>query len=278
MVHMMELPMVTVVAQRFGRSAGSATVGARGDLALIAGIVSGGHALPVLSPTDLKDCWSLAGLALHTAIRLRSPVRLLASKEIVMTLHYLDLTELEPISSVRQSSTEDAELPGSGVVPSFRPVGNHEHQVRLSASTHDREGNHQSLAPEALTNTNRLHERAIALLPTYLRYELDEQPGARMLVVAWDVTALAARQAVQQLHANGRRVSLLPKTLIRFLAAMVDMTSCYERVVIAEENLTGQLRQLMFGVAGRPGLHGVNAVGLLVSPDDILRQVEVTDG
>jgi len=274
MVHMMELPMVIVLAQRLGPSTGSATVGASGDLLLLAGAISGGHALPVFCPSNLVDCWELSALALSTAVNLRSPVVLLTSKDMVMTQCDLDPMSLTPITPLNREVGTGWRA-GAELRPPFVPVGNTSQQVRLTASTHDWNGNHQSLAPAAIANTRRLHEKAVVALPEYLRYELDEQSGADRLVVAWDVTAQAARHAVLKLRRQGRAVSLLvPKTLIPLAPVLVDVVARYRRVVVAEENLTGQLRQLFFGAAGRSGVTGINGIGRLVSPYDIIAALE----
>jgi len=276
MAHMMELPMVVVLAQRLGPSTGSATVGASGDLLLLNGVISGGHSLPVLCPTDLSDCWELPHLALRTAVRLRSPVVLLTSKEMVMTRRDCDLSGLPAIEPVRRDSEAGADeretrAPQEHIVPGFLPVGNTQRQVRLTSSTHDHQGRHASLAADALANTRRLHEKALRNLPDYLRIEKDEQPDADTVIVAWDVTAQAARHAVAVLRSQGRSVSLLlPKTLLPLSPTLPVILSRYRRAVIVEENLTGQLRQLLYGTAGRNGLKGVNAIGRLITPPDII--------
>jgi 2-oxoglutarate ferredoxin oxidoreductase subunit alpha len=280
MAHMMELPMVVVLAQRLGPATGSATAGAQGDLLLLHGMISGGYAVPVLCPADFRDCWELPSLAVHTAVRLRSPVVLLTSRETVMTQRDFDLGRLPDLTvaeRVPYSGQDRYEpyAPEENLVPAFLPVGNDRHQVRLTASTHGRRGVHESVAAEALANTARLQEKVIANLPEFTRYELDEQDGAGTIVVAWDITALAARQAVARLRARGRRVSLLvPKTLSPIPPIYTEVLARYARVVIAEENLTGQLRLILYGCAGRPGMVGVNAIGRMVSPGDIISAVE----
>lgn len=279
MAHMMELPLVIVLAQRLGPSTGSATASASGDLLLLQGMMSGGHAVPVLCPADLTDCWELAALSLRTAVSLRSPVVLLTSKEMAMTQRSFDLNSLAPVEPVVRPASDNrssfvAYAPGQNLVPDFLPVGDPHHQVRLTASTHDRAGIVQNLTPEAMANTRRLHEKAVANLPAYTRVELDEQAGAETLVVAWDVTALAARHAVTRLREAGARVSLcIPKTLLPVPPVVVEALARHSRVIVAEENLTGQLRHILYGVAGRPGVSGVNAVGRPVTPGDIVARV-----
>jgi 2-oxoglutarate ferredoxin oxidoreductase subunit alpha len=277
MAHMMELPMVIILAQRLGPSTGSATVGASGDLLLLAGMISGGHSLPVFCPTDLDDCWELAALALHTAVQLRSPVVLLTSKEMVMTQRDFDPAGLKAIDRVPLESDgtlwEDA-VAQEKMVPKLTSISSAPSQVRLTASTHDRCGIHASLAPDALANTRRLHEKSLRYLPSYFRMELNEQPGADTIVVAWDVTAQAARHATGTLRKQGRRVSLLlPKTLLPVSPCLPEILARYPRVVIAEENLTGQFGQLLYGATGRTGLRKVTGIGRLLSPPDIAAAV-----
>jgi 2-oxoglutarate ferredoxin oxidoreductase subunit alpha len=280
MAHMMELPMVIVLAQRLGPSTGSATAGAQGDLQLVHGAISGGHAYPVLCPSNLNDCWELPHLAVEMASRLRSPVVLLTSKEMLMTQREIDLLslpELTPVARAFYAGNEPftAYAPADNLVPGFLPVGNDRHQVRLTASTHDRRGIHAHLAPEAMANTARLHYKAVRNLADYTRYDIDEQTGADTLVCAWDTTAAAAREAVADLRERGRAVSLLvPKTLLPIPPAYVETAGRYPKVVVAEENLTGQLRRVLFGAAGRSGVTGVNAIGSMVAPADITAAVE----
>jgi 2-oxoglutarate ferredoxin oxidoreductase subunit alpha len=280
MAHMMELPMVIILAQRLGPATGSATAGAQGDLLLLHGAISGGHAFPVLCPADFADCWELPGLAVETAVRLRTPVVVLTSKEMMMTQRDFSTDGLPGVLPVLRPTYSGAEpyvpyQPQEDLVPAFLPVGNDQHQVRLTASTHDRRGIIAHLAPEALANTARLHYKAIRHLPDYTRFDLDEQPDAQALVVAWDVTALAAREAVAKLRATGRKVSLLvPKTLLPLPPVCVETAARYPRVIVAEENLTGQLRQVMFGAAGRFGVTGVNAIGRMVAPEEIVTEVK----
>ena len=187
MAYMMELPMLIILVQRLGPSTGTATVGAQGDVLLLDGLISGGYPLPVFCPADLEDCWRLPPIALQTAVDLRTPVVLLSSKEMVMTQHSFDLSRLSPIEPIRRSFYQGsapyrAYDPGDGLVPPFLPVGNERHPVRLNASTHDRSGILRSADEEAIANTRRLGKKVEALTPVL--YELDEQEGARALIVS----------------------------------------------------------------------------------------------
>jgi len=278
MATMMELPMVIVLAQRLGPATGTATGGATGDLLLLNGINSGGYPLPTLCISSPRDAWELSAKALHIADRLRTPVILLASKETVMTVQDVDTAALPPIERVTRrfytgSGPYLPYAPEADGVPPLLPVGNDRYQVRLTASTHDQKGNLQHSTPEALANSRRLAEKVERNVADYTFYEWDEEE-ADALIVAYDVTAAAARDAAALLRAEGRRVSLfIPKTLFPVPPKYLDIVNRYQKVVIAEENLQGQYREILFGKAGRPGVRGVNAIGRLITPEEIAAEV-----
>jgi len=90
-------------------------------------------------------------------------------------------------------------------------------------------------------------------LPEFTFYELDEEPGAKKLIVSYGITAGSAREAVAALRARGEKVSLLIiKTILPVPPPVIEIMSRYERVFIAEENLTGLLCEIIYGIAGRP--------------------------
>lgn len=280
MAYMMELPLLVVLAQRLGPATGSATAGADGDLLLLRGTISGGHLLPVLSINSVEDCWTFPPLALAMSAWLRTPVILLTTKEITMSQFTVDIEQLPPVEPVprrgypNRNAGYQSYVPENDLVPSFLPVGNSEYQVRLNASTHDTKGIIQHLTTEALNNTLRLERKILANLHHYTRYYLDEQPAAETLVVSWGITALAAREAVAELRQMGQPVSLLiPNTLIPVPEEYLTILSRYPRIIVAEENHSGQLRQLLFGVTGHRGVIGVNSLGRMIPPEAMVTAV-----
>jgi 2-oxoglutarate ferredoxin oxidoreductase subunit alpha len=278
MAVMMELPLVIVLTQRLGPSTGAATVGAQGDLLLLSGLVSGGYTLPVFCIADMDDCWRLPPVALQAAVDLRSPVVLLTSKEMVMTQRSFDLARLGEIAPVQRRfySGQAPYRPydaGEGLVPPFLPVGSDDHQVRLTGSTHDVCGILRSASDEVLANTRRLQEKVEAGMPVL--YDLDEQEGSETLVVSYGVTAGAARQAVAALRAQGEALSLLvARTLLPIPDIYYEILERYPRIIIAEENLQGQLAQLLYGRRLPSGVRRVGGIGCMVSPERIAREVQ----
>ena len=127
MAYMMELPMLIVLVQRLGPSTGSATTGAQGDLMLLRYLISGGYNIPVFSPSSFYDCWILTAKTVETAVKLRSPVILLTSKEMVMTNKSFDIENLPDIKKVEWEFYDGKEQyfpykPVKNFVPAFLPV------------------------------------------------------------------------------------------------------------------------------------------------------------
>lgn len=277
MAYMMELPMLIILVQRLGPSTGSATAGAQGDLFLLHGLISGGYPLPVLATADIADCWRLPPVALQTALDLRTPTVLLTSKEEVMTERSFDLGQLEEVQPIPRAFY-DGPAPyqpyaaDDGLVPPFLPIGDDRYRVRLTASTHDRQGIIQHTSDEGLANTRRLQAKVEARTPVL--YDLDEQGDAETLILTYGISTGAAREAVATLRQRGTPVSLLvARTLLPVPAVYYDVLDRYPRVVVVEENLQGQLSQILFGHRLPPKVRALTGIGHMIHPAQILQEV-----
>lgn len=278
MAYMMELPMVIILVQRLGPATGTATCGAQGDLALLRGMISGGHPIPVYATSCFEDAWALAARAVETASKLRTPVVLLTSKEEVMTYKSYDIRQLAEIKPVERHCYElDCEYKSykpSALVPDFLPVTQELHQVRLNASTHDQMGILQHSNEESMANTQRLEEKILYWMQENQYFTYEEDKGALKLIVAYGITAAAARQAVKHLKQSGEKVSLLiPNTLIPTPAVYLEIMAKYPRVVVAEENINNQFSDMIFGMQ-KPASHRfVGGLGKMLTPEQIVEEV-----
>lgn len=280
MAMMMELPMVIILVQRLGPATGTATAGAQGDIAVVHGTVSGGFQLPTFCISNLNDCWELSAKAVETAISLRTPVVLLTSKEMVMTQMSFDMSSLIEIKpkawkySDKSNDYKSYDVDES-LVPEFLPVSQNQHQVRFTASTHNKAGILQNTSPEALDNSRRLKTKLDLHAQEFLYYEYDQQQEAETIVLSFDITAQAAREAVLRLRNEGTKVSLLvAKTLFPIPERYYDILNGYKKVVIAEENNDGQYRRFLFGNQPHAHIKGVNVMGRMIQPEEIMKEVQ----
>ena len=77
-----------------------------------------------------------------------------------------------------------------------------------------------------------------------------------------------------RLKAEGRPVSLLvPGTLLPVPDKYLDIMAGYKHVVIAEENYHGLYSKLLFGAKAPENIYNVNTIGRMISPDEIIEEV-----
>ncbi len=279
MAYMMELPMVLVIVQRLGPSTGSATTGAQGDLAVLNGIISGGYPLPVFCPSNFEDAWELGEKSVKTAIEFRTPVILLTSKEMIMTNKSFDISKLSEINKVAKPELKlNGEYkpykPEKDLVPPFLPVSNTKHQVRINASTHDYEGMIRKNSPESLSNTKRLKEKFEHRIEELTIYDHDRDEGAEKLIVTYGISSDASRDAVKEMRTNGHKVSLLiMKTLIPVSEEVMDIMDSYKELTFVEENISGQLKEMIYGKRNYKHIKKVNKIGSMIDPHEIINKV-----
>lgn len=285
---MMEVPLTVVLVQRMGPSTGSATASAQGDvLAPLA--LSGGYALPTLCPARVEDCARLTAEAVNLAETLRTPVLVLTEREMVSGKRTVALDEeaetlLElpaPVQRDRYTGPPEDFRPygnlNADAVPPFLEAGNAETQNRYTVSTHGEAGTILKATAEAIRNSQRLQEKVDAHPERFPAPRLDLQAGARTLVLSYGSTDYAAREAVQRLRADGAKVS--HATVLTLFPVQADALrpalEGIETVVVPEENPFGLYRRVLAGHSLLEGrrVAGVNRLGSLIGPDDILAEV-----
>ncbi len=278
---MMEAPLVVVLVQRLGPATGSATMNAQGDLALVSGVVSGGFTLPVFCPSAVEECAELTVRAVNAAEALRVPVVLLTEKDMVTGKRSVDFSAVRlPAPVARPHYTgEPAQFQPYGAldergVPAFRPLFDPEVQVRITASTHDAAGQIRAFNERVRADTERLQVGPEAdLFPAAL---VEGPPDAAVAVLAYGHTCYAARAAVRALAARGVAARLIAvRTLFPILTdALRALFSPLRRLVVAEENLTGQYATALrgaglFGGGQAPELVSLAILGRAVSAGEI---------
>lgn len=280
MAYMMELPMVIVFVQRLGPATGTATCGAQGDVSIVNGIISGGLALPTMSISNTLDCWTLPAKAVEMAVKMRTPVIIFTSKEEVMTQHSVHLSNLPKIRKVDRKFYTGQEKyipyrPDENLIPEFLPLTSNDHQIRLTASTHDQKGIIQNTSDEALENTIRLHKKITHNTKDFTFFDYNEDHDAEIILLSFGITSLASTVAVQKLRSQGIKISLLlAKTLLPVPSLYYDVMNKYKHIFIAEENLTGQYRQLLFGSQPPKHIHGINKLGKMIEPEEIILTIQ----
>ncbi len=246
-----EIPLVIVDVQRLGPSTGSATKGADGDVQFMRWGNSGGLPIIALAPVDVADCFTLTMQAFNLAETYRCPVILASNKEIAMTRESLDLDALEkPRLTERVKPSDDAPfLPFSPLpdshVPGFLPIGGPD-IVRQTSSTHGANGYISTDPDEIGGMIQRMKRKVEADVDQFSFAEFLGEPEADTMILAYGVTARAAKAVYKELKAEGKPVSLLilktlwpiPENLIRQKAQGT------KRVLVVEMNMGQYVREV----------------------------------
>lgn len=285
---MTETPVVIALVQRLGPSTGGATQGAQGDILLTEFCTSGGYTIPVFCPSNPIESYELAVLAFNWAERLRSPVILLTDKEIAMTYESVDLNEIHDLSvlerppfpkpedgEARQLKFRTYEFENFIEVPRFSSVGG-PWKVTATGSMHDKTGRLKKNSSEAIQVLHHLQHKIADRADELSIVKSDIDPSASALVLSYGVTARTARGAVIRARSEGGKVSwlnvlsLFPVPEKKILASLGGV----RKVVIPEENLSGQYRLVIEHLFRDRQVVGVNRVGRMIRPEEVLEEIQ----
>jgi 2-oxoglutarate/2-oxoacid ferredoxin oxidoreductase subunit alpha len=272
-----EIPIVIVDVQRLGPSTGSATRGADGDIQFLRWGNSGGLPVIVLAPVDVHDCFELTMQAFNLAERYRCPVFLAANKEIAMTRESIALDDLvlpDPVNR-RYCPPDRPFLPfetaPGRLVPDFLAMGG-DRLVRQTSSTHGPDGYITADSAVIGRTLERLRQKLTTAVDRYTFYEFDAVADPDMLLIAYGVTARAAKAALSQLRRAGHRPCLLilktlfpvPENLIK--KCMTGMP----KIVVVEMNLGQYVREIQRLAGSTPVTAFGQMNGELITPRQIV--------
>jgi len=278
---MTETPVIIALVQRLGPSTGGATQGGQGDILLTEFCTSGGYTIPVFSPSTPAESFELTVHAFNWAERLRMPVIILTDKEVGMTTETVDYDRLELAECVNRTPASSGRKNGDlktyafsslGDVPLFAPVGE-EMKVTATGSAHNKAGELKKNDAETLEVLHHLEAKVAQRRNELTVVKSDIESGAESLILSFGITARAMKSAVRIARRQGRKVSsmnlltLFPIPEQEILRAANGV----KRVVVAEENFSGQYRMLLGSLLKNYELVGVNKIGSMITPDEILR-------
>ncbi|MCC7387094.1 MAG: pyruvate flavodoxin/ferredoxin oxidoreductase [Deltaproteobacteria bacterium] len=276
-----EVPLVIVDAQRMGPATGGATASADGDVQFARWGTSGGYPLIVLAPTDVRTAYTLTRRAFNLAERHRVPVIVLSSKEIALTRQTVDLDVEPPIPVIERRPHEGASpyrpyaVSSPEDVPRFSPVGG-AHLVRFTTSIHDETGVITGERSKILAKLTHLERKLSETAEGVSLVDHDLVPAAEVLIVAYGVAAGAARDALERLRAQGRKVSLMvPYTLWPIPETELHRAGNGVRRVVVPEHNFGQYAREVARLLPHAELRMIHRVdGGLIQPSEIIREVE----
>ncbi|MEO8513290.1 MAG: pyruvate flavodoxin/ferredoxin oxidoreductase [Ignavibacteria bacterium] len=279
-----ETPVVICVVQRLGPCTGGATQGAQGDIMITEFASSGGYTIPVLYPTNAKECFELTIKAFNWAEKYRTPVILLSDKEVGMTTESLDYSKIENIEPFSREVITEVDpdfnnwkmygFDSPDMIAKFAPAGG-KIKVTATGSAHNAKGSLKKNDPETLATLKHLEDKIISHKDEMVLVKEDIDTGAETLIISFGITARTMKDSIKSARENGRKVSSLtiysmfpiPETAI--LKAAVGC----KNIIVAEENINGQYRKLIEPLFHDRKVTGVNKLGSMITPGDILERI-----
>lgn len=275
-----EIPIVIVNIMRQGPSTGSATRGADSDVQFMRWGCSGGLPVIVLAPANVSDCFTLTVHAFNLAEQFRCPVLIASNKEIGMTSQTVDMERVERPPIIDRILHESGSFlpfqvnPGENV-PAFLPIGG-PILVRQTSSTHGPDGYITTDPSEIQLGVERLKRKIEGNIESFSYFDLEQRKGARILIVAYGITAGAARAAAAELFEKQNvPVSLLVLKTLWPVPEQVLLGAAegMERVLVVEMNLGQYVQEIRRVLCNqRVDFYGKMS-GQLISPREITREV-----
>jgi 2-oxoglutarate ferredoxin oxidoreductase subunit alpha len=268
-----EIPIVIIDVQRLGPSTGSATRGADGDINFLRWGSSGGLPVIVLAPADVEDCFVLTMHAFNLAEEFRCPVFVASNKEIGMTRESIDLQGLDTPDIVERRAAPPNQpllpfhIDKGQQVPDFLPIGD-KVLVRQTSSTHGPDGYITTDSVAIARNQKRLEEKLLSAIDRFSFYEIYNSENADTLLIAYGVSARAAKAVLKAQARQGKPVSLLvlktlwpvPENVIRKAARNA------RRIVVVEMNLGQYVREIKRILPQKPIVFRGQMDGRLIMP------------
>ena len=242
-----EIPCVVINVMRGGPSTGMPTRPAQGDVMQARWGSHGDTVVIALAPASVTEVYSQTVRAFNLSEQLRVPVIVLIDEVIGHLVETVAIPAPESLVLVdREWASGPAEeyqpyaANGDDIPAMPRPGAGY--RAHVTGLTHAEDG-FPSQDPAVVA---RMMERVLGKLDNHRDlidcYETVDCDDAEVLVVAYGVTARAARRAVRQARAQGLRVGLFrPVTLWPFPDQALRAASANAHTVLVPEMNAGQL-------------------------------------
>ena len=255
-----ELPMLIIDIQRGGPSTGLPTKTEQADLLLAMYGRHGEAPLPIVASRTPTDCFDAAIEAARLALKYRTPVILLSDGYLANGSEPWRLPDVADLPDISVPfATEPNHAAADGTAQFWPFLRDEETLARPWAVPGTKGLEHRigglekadghgdiSYDPDNHDLMCRLRAAKIAGIANDIPpVEVDEQPGADLLVLGWGSTYGSIGAAVRAARAKGRKVSHAHLTHLNpFPPNLGDVLARYRKVLVPEMNL-GQLSRLI---------------------------------
>ena len=254
-----EIPGVIWDIQRVGPSTGLPTRTSQGDIEFVAKLSHGDTVHPMLIPSSVSECFSMASDAFNLADHLQTPVFVMSDLDLGMNNWMSDPFEYptEPIKRGKILSKEDLDrlggfarykdVDGDGI--GYRTLPGIEHPQGAwfaRGSGHNEKTQYSERPDDYKNNLDRLRhkfERAREIVP---KPEIVKNDGHEVGIIAYGTSHHALVEALDQLqNDHGVKVDYLRLKAYPFTTAVHDFIATHKRTYVVDQNRDGQMFNLL---------------------------------
>jgi 2-oxoglutarate/2-oxoacid ferredoxin oxidoreductase subunit alpha len=251
-----EVPIVIINVQRMGPSTGMPTSPAQADVMQARWGTHGDHAVIVLAPGNVRECFELTLRAFDLSEKYRVPVIVLTDEVIG---HMREKVELPDPASVKPLNRAAPKSPAgykpyaadaNGGVPLMAPFGQG-YRWHVTGLFHDESGAPSGKSDVADKLIRRLDAKIENNVDDICEYASESLEDCDIAVVAFGASAMSALSAVRRARKEGIKAGILrPKTLWPFPAKVLKATAAHAKTIIVPEMNLGQLALEVERIAG----------------------------
>jgi 2-oxoglutarate ferredoxin oxidoreductase subunit alpha len=283
-----ETPCVVINVQRAGPSTGMPTLVGQGDMMQARWGSHGPYEIIALAPSSPQELFDLTIHAFNLAEKYRTPVLVMTDEAVG---HMTERVVIPPLAEIERYSRRKPQTPpGDGYLP-YMPdpdgvppmaCAGDGYRIHVTGLTHDEKGYPATVDVEA---QKRLVERLVGKIHNnrgdIITLNENQVEGAKVVVVAYGISARTAARPVRIAQETGMKVGLLRLVTVWPFAEdrIRELASSVQAFVVPEINLGQMALEVERCASGRARTVVVpHAGGGLHHPDNVLdaiRQVYI---
>ncbi len=273
-----EIPCVIVNVMRGGPSTGLPTSPSQGDVMQARWGTHGDHPIIVLAPASVREVYDLTIRAFNLSERYRTPVILLYDEVIGHMREKVvlpDPSHVEIVERKKPTCPPEAYLPYGETEDDVPPLATfgEGYRYHVTGLAHDERGFPTSDPEVVEAVQRRIHRKLERGREEILAFEGFLLEDARVIILAYGVTARSARAAVRMARGEGVRAGLFrPLTLWPFPDLEIEkLAREVEAIIVAEMNLGQLIFEVERAVHGKTRVLACQKVsGEPIHPEEIL--------
>ena len=254
-----EIPGVIWDIQRVGPSTGLPTRTSQGDIEFVAKLSHGDTVHPMLIPSSVSECFSMAGEAFNLADHLQTPVFVMSDLDLGMNNWMSDPFDYptEPIKRGKILSKEDLDrlggfarykdVDGDGIGYRTLPGIDHSQGAWFArGSGHNEKGLYSERPDDYKNNLDRLRHKFECAREVVPKPEVVRNHENDIGIIAYGTSHHALVETLDQLQTDhGVKVDYLRLKAFPFTTEVHDFVATHPRVYVVDQNRDGQMFNLL---------------------------------